>query len=307
MSNPNPGFSFIVRKIRVTDCPAVRQFWWQMYSNNSSKFNSAELAISIDPNGVFVAQDLSTGKLIGYCSGVKVSPNLAFIGGYSVIPEYQGHGIGSMIWEKVMDYLGDINITLCAPTQEMGEKYAKKWGFEISKHKRMVNMMGKVVLNDNHIKSIDGITVCPITTDLLPGVIEYDKNICDGIDRRLFIDGVLKSVESWNLVAINERREVCGYCIIYISCSDATYVGPLYADNERVAELLVTQCLQLLPENRLQKVLYLCWDINLKSIAIAEKLGLKLTRNRPIMHSKQAIDGKSDNIFALSSAMYYPF
>ncbi|XP_054165612.1 uncharacterized protein LOC128963149 [Oppia nitens] len=309
MSNSNQNINFIVRTIRVADCPDLRELWCQIYSNKSSKFKSApEVAISIDPNGLFVAQDLSTGKLIGSCSGIKVSPNLGFIGGYAVSPEYQGQGIGPVMWKKVMDYLGDINIALFPRDQEMGEKYGKKWNFQIAKHKRLVHMTGKVVLNDDIcVKNIDGITVCPITTDLLSGVIDYDSDVCNGIDRRLFIEGVINFPETWNLVAINERREVCGYCIIYSANCDVTIVGPLYADNEQLAELLVTRCLQLLPEDRLQNVKYHCWDINLKSIAIAEKFGLKLTVNRPIMYSKQTIDGKLDKIFTVSSTMYYPF
>ncbi|XP_054165756.1 uncharacterized protein F36G3.2-like [Oppia nitens] len=292
--------------MRVSDCDVIRDLWPQCKASIFKRAN--EVMLNIDPNGIFVAEEVDTGKIIGYCCGVKVSPKLGFIGGYAVRPEYQGQGVGPVIWKKVMDYLGDINIALFARTQEMGEKYGEKWGFQMMKHKRLVHMTGKVVLNDDIcVKSIDGITVCPITTELLPGVTEYDSDICDGIDRRLFIDGVIKSPETWNLVAINERREVCGYCIIYRALCHVTVVGPLYADNEHIAELLVTRCLQLIPEDRQQNVLYYSWNINLKSIEIAEKLGLKLTYNRPIMYSKQAIDGKLDKIFTVSSTMYYPF
>ena len=41
------------------------------------------------------------------CSGINVSPGLGFMGSYAVRTEYQGLGIGSALWRKAMEHIGN--------------------------------------------------------------------------------------------------------------------------------------------------------------------------------------------------------
>jgi ribosomal protein S18 acetylase RimI-like enzyme len=79
---------------------------------------------------------LILGEILGVCTGVNLTPNFAFIGQYAVRPQYQGLGIGSALWKKVMEHIGtERNISLFA-VEEMFETYQKKGGFVIVPQKK---------------------------------------------------------------------------------------------------------------------------------------------------------------------------
>ena len=245
---------------------------------------------------------------MGTCSGINLSPELAFIGLYAVRPELQGLGIGSQLWHKVMQHIGsERNVGLYA-LPLMADKYKNKYNFSMIPKKQIMKFEGKFKDNYDLIENIDGISLVSINEDNIQKVIQYDKEVCEQtMDRTVLLTQLYKTAETVNLLAINESNEVMGYCFICVKSKDFCSVEPLYADNERIAELLVNKCCQLLTETKTNGLIYYCWDNNHKSIAIAEKLNLELIQKRPTLYTKKVIEGNSDKIFCVQNRAFYPF
>jgi hypothetical protein len=216
-------------------------------------------------------------------------------------------GIGSALWKKVMEYIGnERNIGLFSDTA-MFEKYHNRSGFVIVPEKRLLFYDGKVNC-DNLIKQLDGVSLVRINQYNINAVSEYDKQICDGLDRRQLIEEYCKTPETVCLAALNiDNHQIIGYCIITATNFNTATVEPLYADNERIAELLICKCCELLPIAKTNGIMFHCWHSNEKAIAIANKMGLNFDDEESILFTKKLIEGKVDKIFCLSSLGFYPF
>jgi len=55
--------NFIIRELKLDDCEEVRNIWTEVEFVIAKYIN--EVMMKIDPKGIFVAQDIETGKIIG--------------------------------------------------------------------------------------------------------------------------------------------------------------------------------------------------------------------------------------------------
>ncbi|CAG2112227.1 unnamed protein product, partial [Medioppia subpectinata] len=290
--------NYTIRCIRAEDFQEVRDLWASIGFSIHKYAN--DVMIKSDPNGLFVAEDIDSGKILGYCAAVINTHDFAFIGGFCVRPEYRGHGIGKYLWNTGMAHMGDRNIGLFAFSYKMFEVYRDHNNFTCVPDRHILHFRGPYDPNNDIIDKIDGISLVSINESNLRDVIEYDKDLC-GIDRSVYIEGISKSPESVNLVAINEKNQVLGYCVVLALTTGTTGIEPLYADNEQIAELLANKCCQRLPKNLTQELIYKCWNINDKSKVIAMKLGLKEKRDQMSCFTKKVGTGKLDKVFSIAS------
>ena len=240
-------------------------------------------------------------------SGINLTSNLAFIGQYAVRPQYQGLGIGSALWKRVMGNIGtERNISLFSGDR-MFETYRNKLGFVIVPEKRIHFYTGKVNC-DHLIRQLEGVSLVLINEYNVIAVSEYDKQICDGLDRRQLIEEYCKTPQTVCLAAVNkESHQIIGYSIITATISDMAIFEPLYADNEQIAELLISKCCDLLPIAKTNGIVFKCWDFNEKAITLANKMRLNFVRKEPILFTKELIEGKVEKIYCVSSRDFYPF
>ena len=223
-----------------------------------------------------------------------------------MLSEYQGKGIGTALWEAMMKHIGtERNISLFSGP-EMLSKYRDRKNFVVIPEKRALTFIGKFYSNQL-IQGIDGISVLPISEDNIEKVIQYDREVC-GVDRSPFIRELSKVNEYVNRVALNEKDQVVGFCVICICYPfNKGMVEPLYADDEKIAELLVAKCCQSLALTETNGVRFQCWDVNHNAIEIAKKIGLKLKDSVPILFTKKVVEGNMDKISCLSSRGFFPF
>ena len=264
---------YIVRRMKLSDCEEVRQIWNKL-NFMGSKYDNQNM-MKVDPQGFFVAQQLSTGntltnlrlviftyelllgKLLGICSGVNISPDMSHIGQYGVLPEYQKLGIGLKLWQTVMDHIGkERNISLYARPGPMSHKYKQKYNFEVY-DRFSICYVEKVDCNQL-IQTIDGISIVPLNEDNIEKVIQYDKQILEGLDRTVLIREVSKIDEYVSAVAVNLSGRVLGYCMLKISNLNSGIVEPLYANDDKIAELLLFNCCQLLAITHTNGIIYAC-------------------------------------------------
>ncbi|CAG2100127.1 unnamed protein product [Medioppia subpectinata] len=147
----------------------------------------------------------------GICSGFNLSPELAYMCVYAVRPEYQGLGIGTALWDKAMKHMGDRNASLFGNNQKVNDIYKNKHNFTFIPQRKLLRMRGKPVLN-NLITSIDGIFVVDMNDKNIADVIEYDKQVCDGLNRSAQLRALNGPFKSIGVVAFNDRKQVVGFC-----------------------------------------------------------------------------------------------
>ncbi|CAG2103218.1 unnamed protein product [Medioppia subpectinata] len=230
-------------------------------------------------------------KLLGFICGVNLSPELSYGAMYAVRQEYQGLGIGSTLCDKLIVHFGDRNVCVYAGDQKMYNKYKDLYKFNAIPQRKRLIMKGKPVVN-GLTASIRGISLVDMNDKNIADVIEYDKQVCDGLDRSAQLRALNGRFENINSVAINDNNQVMGYCSVSETASGDPFVAPLYADNQQIAELLVGNCLQRITDWETKEIYYSCWDSNPESLEIANKLGLKPRKQIPIMFTKKIIDGK---------------
>ncbi|CAG2170314.1 unnamed protein product, partial [Oppiella nova] len=269
MCDKNTKVNYIVREMQLSDCREVREIW-ESVGFPIHKHRS-EVIMNIDPNAQYVAQDIDIGKLLGYLSGVNVTEDLAYIGAYAVRPEYQGRGIGKALWAKTIEHMGDRNLGLVSSKQNTFEYYRDVHNFRYISDRRVIIMAGLLTSNPQLIDNIDGISLVTIDGHNVRDVIEYDKHV-SGLDRSVLIESLYKLPETINLVANDDQGHVVGYSFLYKTNMGQYLFEPLYADNERIAELLVGKCVARLPPNR--RLEYKCWTSSEKAQMIGTKLGL---------------------------------
>ena len=246
------------------------------------------------------------GRLLGICSGINISPDMGFIGQYGVIPECQGQGIGTVLWRRAIEHIGpDRNMSLIT-MDHMLDKYMTKCNFKFCSERRALRHTGKADCSQL-IEAIDGISVVPITKHNIQKVIQYDKEICDGMDRTPLLQEISMIKEYVNGVALNHREEVVGYCVVKVTNLNTGAIEPLYANDEKIAELLVRKCCQSLSITQTNGVVFSIWSANTKAEAIARKMGLEVARSAYKLFTKKVIEGSVDRIYSSSSRWFYPF
>ncbi|CAG2168808.1 unnamed protein product, partial [Oppiella nova] len=224
MCDKNSNVNYIVREMQLSDCREVHEILESV--GFPTHKHQSEVIMNIDPNGQYVAQDIDTGKLLGYLCGVSVTEDLAYFGSYSVRPEYQGQGIGKALWAKTIEHLGDRNLGLLSHKQNTFEFYRDVRNFRYISDRRVIVMAGPLTPNPQLIDNIDGISLVTIDGHNVRDVIEYDKHV-SGLDRSVLIESLYKIPENINLLAIDDHGHVVGYCFIHETNMRLYSVEPL--------------------------------------------------------------------------------
>src|SRR5581483_4914499 len=109
----------------------------------------------------------------------------------------------------------------------------------------------------------------------------YDQQVCDGMNRRIFLTESMKIKEYFFLMA-QEDGEVKGYCLAVTSNMDnVNLIQPLYADNREIAELLLYNMCQLIGNN--VSIFMQVWNCNENAMEIVKKMQLNFVVSQPVL------------------------
>lgn len=259
------------------------------------------------------------GEILGMCAGVFVDPSVAFIGLYAVRPEYQGLGIGIKIWQEIMDHIGDRNAGLYAVPEHL-HTYRDLAGFSVQDSIRMIVYESDCLLTtEDLVKAIGNVFVTEITDHLMERVARYDQSVAQ-VDRSHLLRLTFHQKDTFSLVAFetnrsrlgsesetNEVRKVIGYLSFRLNNIGKAMLGPLYADNDAVAELLVYQMIQKFPIACSKGLLYMTLDSSPGGIRIAEKLKLDYSEHLPRLFTKSIPVADFNRIYCIFSPNFSPF
>lgn len=257
-------------------------------------------------------------RILGMCAAVFIHPSIAFIGLYAVRPELHGRGIGLQMWSRIMDHVADRNAGLYAVVQHLS-MYRDRAGFG-SPDERLLYIYEsegteRQPLNiELLVQSIRGIEIRTIDEErdhcLYDSVIRYDASV-HGYSRHKLLPHVLKEKGSVALVAIDidESNEQCGeqYSVVGFGCIRTNnigkaMIGPLYAMNDAVAELLMFRLFDALSGPFSKGLLYMTLDSNPGGERIAEKIGIPKHEELPRFFRQQPYkDAKWLQVYCIHS------
>ncbi len=231
--------------------------WARMEGWNPGPFD-AEVFWKTDPNGFYGFYN-QTGLVAG---GAIVSYNneYGFMGIFIVQPEYRSHGLGRKLWylrrDKLIERLnGNTSIGMDGVVDM--QPFYQKGGFEIAFIDRRFEKTGFEL---DVSKNISTITVVDFNE-----IYDYDKQ-CFGFSRPQFLKPWL-NIPGNKTFKFVEHGTLKGFAILR-KASTGYKIGPLFADNETIAEELYRACLNAAPN---EPVYFDIPIINKGAVRIVEK------------------------------------
>jgi GNAT superfamily N-acetyltransferase len=183
-----------------------------------------EAFVQTDPKGFLIGT--LDGEPVACISAVAYDEAFGFIGFYIVRPEYRGKGYGLRLWEEAMAYLGDRNIGLDGvPAQQANYERS---GFVLAHNNIRYEGMAEAPASRNH-------GVVKLSSMPFEQISAYDAQVFP-TNRDDFLNRWLDLPDSHALGAI-DGGALTGFAVIR-KCRTGYKIGPLFADNETVAERL---------------------------------------------------------------------
>jgi GNAT superfamily N-acetyltransferase len=166
------------------------------------------------------------GRPVTCISAVRYGESFGFVGFYITAPEARGRGYGWATWQAAMERLAGRIVGLDGVVAQQ-ENYRKS-GFELRhRNVRYGGQVGVSVVPDARLVPVDEIIV--------PAVLSYDRAFFPE-PRESFLRQWLVA-DGRTSFAYIEDGAVLGYATIR-PCREGHKIGPLFADNEGVADAL---------------------------------------------------------------------
>jgi len=186
--------------------------------------HDAEAFYGTDPNGFFIG--LLDGRPVASISAVAYDPSFGFLGFYIVEPSLRGQGLGTEVWNAGMKHLSDRNIGLDSVLSQ--QKLYERLGFRPSY--RSVRHQGAGTGQKSKIMGTKSLSEVP-----LEDLLAYDDRFFP-VPRHAFTSLWIMQPGAVALAAIDGGR-LDGYGLLRL-CHTGYKIGPLFADDEDVAESL---------------------------------------------------------------------
>jgi len=193
----------------------------------------ADVYWATDPDGFYGY--FQEGELIAGGSIISYNGEFGFMGFFIVKPEYRSIGIGRKLWyqrrDKLLSRLKDGAVIGMDGVVEM-QSFYEKGGFETAFRDERYEKIGIAFKVDRNISSIND--------NDIESILAYDKK-CFGFSRPQFLNPWLKTLNNKTFKYV-EGGELKGFAIVRKTIAGYK-IGPLFADNENIAEELYKTCL----------------------------------------------------------------
>ncbi len=210
---------------------------------------------TVDPQGFFIGE--LEGEAISCISAVAYNEQFGFIGFYIVKPEHRGKGYGLRIWNAALDHLDSQNIGLDGVLAQQNNY--EKSGFKLAYHNIRFEGKGEGQKYED---------IVPLAEVPFEQVLEYDHQ-CFPIPRASFLRCWINMKNAIS-VAKKKNGMLQGFGTIR-ACRNGYKIGPLFADNEQIAEEIYLSLARL---GKGDPVYLDVPEINQSAVSLAEKYGM---------------------------------
>lgn len=256
---------------------------WAAQEGWNPGIHDADCFYYTDPDGFFIGE--LDGEPIACISAITYRDNFGFIGFYIVKPQYRGKGYGIQIWNRAMEYLKGRNIGLDGVVAQQ-ENY-KKSGFKLAY--RNVRYEGIAVPSEsNGTMNLSNIPFREL--------LEYDRQMFS-LYRPEFLKLWIMQPEGAAL-GIRKDGNLAGYGVIR-ACRKGFKIGPLFADNEDIAERIFNGLNSRVPEG--EPIFLDTPEPNEAAIALAERHGMKRVFETARMYTGDTDILPVEKIFGVTS------
>ena len=264
------------KEVEFTIDLAAREGW-------NPGIHNGECFYATDPAGFFVCE--LAGELVGSISAVSYGNSFGFIGLFIVKPEFRGKGIGTRLWEEGMAHLTDHNIGLDGVVAQ--QQYYKRHGFRTAYHNLRYEGIGDGCMP----KGVVDISEVPFEE-----LLEYDASIFP-VPRPHFLKCWIKQPPEGAALAVLEDDHLAGYGVIR-KCRIGYKIGPLFADNEHIAENLFTALKSHVPG---EHVFLDTPEVNPEAVALAKRHKMSVVFQTVRMYTKEEPQTSLTRIFGVTT------
>lgn len=230
--------------------------------------HDGECFYATDPNGFFVGE--LDGEFVGCLSAISYGDSFGFIGLFIVKHEFRGKGIGTRIGREGMVYLADHNIGLDGVVEQ--QSYYLRQGFRTAYHNLRYEGVGGGSLPEG---------VVDISEVPFEKLLEYDTRMFPS-PRPQFLKCWIDQPEGAALAVVKGSR-VAGYGVIR-QCRTGYKIGPLFADNEHVAENLFAALKSHVPG---ESIFLDTPEVNPAAVELAERHHMRVVFQTVRMYSRE--------------------
>ncbi len=206
---------------------------WAALEGWNPGLQDAEIFWATDSNGFYGYFEDNT--LIGGGSIVSYDGQLGFMGFFIVHPDYRANGIGRTLWQQRRDTL----LSRLQKDAAIGmdgvvamQPFYQKGGFEIAYRDERYEKTGSSYPINPLVQTV--------TENDFEAISALDLE-CFGVARPHFLSLWLKASNAKAFKYITHNN-LAGFAVIR-ECQTGYKIGPLFAENERVASALYERCL----------------------------------------------------------------
>ncbi|KAL6744543.1 hypothetical protein Aduo_017466 [Ancylostoma duodenale] len=175
----------------------------------------------------------------------KDGEDLYSVGMYYVCEEWRNSGVGSILFEKIMDIGKGSNMALHGALK-MSPKYASKYGFD--KMPNYIHEFASIPIENFVIPDADPRYILKDLRDVDEDkLVAYDAAICQR-RRAKYLHNFITTANCNVKVALDISGNVVGFCSVRSVVANYLSTAPLYADNEDVARSLLAEVLSMIKD-----------------------------------------------------------
>jgi ribosomal protein S18 acetylase RimI-like enzyme len=220
-----------IRRMRADELQTAIN--WAAQEGWNPGIHDAETFYQADNNGFFIGEIGNQAVSVG--SAVAYDDQFAFCGLYIVHPEYRGQGYGIALTRERLRYVGQRNAGIDGVVENI--PIYERIGYRLAYH----NIRYRGIAADP--ASIDR-RVVPLSQLPIENIETYDR-FCFPAKRHRFLYAWINQPDAKALGLI-ENGQLQGYAVRR-RCIEGHKIGPLFADNDAIADALFQALQQDIP------------------------------------------------------------